>query len=430
MIPRYTLAEMEQIWNEEKRFELMLKVEMAVLEVLAEKKIIPKKDYEEIKKRVKLNVDRIKEIENITKHDVAAFIDQISESVGSDASRWIHFGLTSSDILDTATGLQLKLSCDLIIKKLKELIEILKIKIEKHKFTIMMGRTHGVHAEPITLGYKFASWYYEISQHLEILNYLKDIICVGKISGVVGTYSQLSPEIEKKVLHKLGLRPEPISTQVIPRFRYVYYIATLANIAASIERFSLEIRHLQRTEVLEIEEPFSKGQKGSSAMPHKRNPISSENLCGLARVVRGYVICAYENVALWHERDISHSSVERIILPDASILIHYMLNRFIELISNLIVYPKNMLRNIKKSYDSFYSQTLLSELIKRGLTRQQAYSLVQPVAQKALLRRKNFVKLCCNEKEISKYLSKKEIKKICSIEYLLRHLKQKFDEIQ
>jgi len=429
MIPRYSLPEMSKIWSEEERFRIMLDVELKVLEVLSEEKIIPEKDYKEIKNKVKLDIKRIKEIEQVTKHDVAAFVDQLSESVGTEAAKWIHFGLTSSDVLDTATGLQLKLSCDLILKKLEGLIEVLKNQIKKYKDTLMIGRTHGVHAEPITFGYKLAGWYYEVKQHFDMLKYVKDIVSVGKISGVVGTYSQLSPEIEKKILKKLGLKPEPISTQVVPRYRYVYYLTTLANIAASLERFALEIRHLQRTEVLEAEEEFSKGQKGSSAMPHKRNPVGSENICGLARLVRGYAMVSYENVALWHERDISHSSAERIILPDISIVLDYMLYRFTNIIKNIVVYPGNMLKNLEKSYNTFYSQTLLTELIKRGINRQQGYSIIQPIAHKAILEKKDFVKLCIKDKTLTKIISPNEIIKLCSINSLLKHLDKKFNEI-
>ncbi len=429
MIPRYTLAEMAEIWSEERRFQLMLKIELEVLKVLVEEKIVPKNEYDEIVKKVKLDISRVKEIEQVTKHDVAAFVDQLSESVGNNSARWIHFGLTSSDVLDTATALQLKLSCEQILKRLKNLLEVLKKQALKYKDLIMIGRTHGVHAEPITFGYKLLTWYYEIRQHYEMLEYVKTIVSVGKISGVVGTYSQLSVEIEKKVLKNLGLSAEPVSTQVVPRYRYVYYLTTLANIAASLERFATEIRHLQRTEVLEVEEMFTKGQKGSSAMPHKRNPVLSENICGLARVIRSYTIAGYENVALWHERDISHSSAERIILPDISIATDFILYRFTEIIKNIVVYPENMRENLKKSYNTFYSQTLLSELVKRGLSRQQAYQIVQPIAHKALLNKKDFVSLCCSSKDLTRIIPQKEIKKICTIKFLLRNIKEKFDEI-
>ncbi|MFN3550222.1 MAG: adenylosuccinate lyase [Endomicrobiia bacterium] len=429
MIPRYSLAEMSNIWCEEKRFNIMLNIEIAVLEVLLEEKIIPKKDFEEIKNKIKLDINRIKEIEQVTKHDIAAFVDQLSESVGSNASKWIHFGLTSSDILDTATAIQLKLSCELIIKKLEILLSVLKEQIKKYKDTVMIGRTHGMHAEPITFGYKLAGWYFEILQHLNMLKYVKNIVSVGKISGVVGTYSQLSPKIEEKVLKKLDLTAEPVSTQVVARYRYVYYSTTLANIAASLERFATEIRHLQRSEVMEAEEEFTKGQKGSSAMPHKRNPVGSENICGLARLIRGYANVSFENVALWHERDISHSSAERIILPDISIATDYILHRFTNIIKNIVVYPQNMLYNLSKSYNTFYSQTLLSELIKQGLTRQQAYQIVQSIAHKAILEKKDFVKLCVKNKTLTKYIKQEKIKHLCSIKYLLRNIKQKFDEI-
>ena len=429
MIPRYTLPEMAEIWSEEKKFQLMLKIELEVLKVLVKEKIVPKDEYDEIVKKIKIDIKRIKQIEKITKHDVAAFVDQLSESVKSNSARWIHFGLTSSDVLDTATAIQLKLSCDQLMKRLKTLLDVLKSQALKYKNLIMIGRTHGVHAEPITFGYKLLGWYYEIKQHYEMLEYIKKIVSVGKISGVVGTYSQLSVDIENKVLKNLGIYSEPVSTQVVPRYRYVYYLTTLANIAASLERFATEIRHLQRTEVLEVEEPFSKGQKGSSAMPHKRNPVLSENICGLARVIRSYTIAGYENVALWHERDISHSSAERIILPDISIATDFIIHRFTEIIKNIVVYPENMEENLKKSYNIFYSQTLLSELVKKGLSRQQAYKIIQPIAHKALLEKKDFIFLCCNSPQLLKIISEKEIKKLCSIKFLLRNIEKKFDEI-
>lgn len=429
MIPRYSLPEMSNIWSEETRFKLMLEIELKVLETLVEEKIIPEKDFNIITNKIKLNIQRIKEIEQVTKHDVAAFVDQLSESINSKSARWIHYGLTSSDVLDTTTGIQLKISCEQILKRLKELTTVLCTQAKKYKDLVMIGRTHGVHAEPITFGYKLAGWYNEILQHSKVMEYVKEIVSVGKISGVVGTYSQLSPEIEKKVLAKLALKPEPVSTQVIPRYRYVYYITTLANIAASVERFATEIRHLQRTEVLEVEEEFTKGQKGSSAMPHKRNPIISENICGLARLVRSYVTAAYENVALWHERDISHSSVERIILPDASIATDFILYRFTNLIANIVVYPNNMLENLKKSYNTYYSQTLLSELIRKGVDRQSAYMLIQPIAHKALTEKKDFIKLCCKNKTLLRIIPASRIKQICTIKFLLRHINKKLNEI-
>ncbi len=429
MIPRYSLPEMSDIWSEENRFKLMLKIELTVLEVLAKKHIVDKNDYSQIVSKIKLDIPRIKEIEKITKHDLASFVDQISESVGTSSARWIHFGLTSSDILDTATAIQLKLSCQQIIKRLKQLSTILLKQAKKYKDTLMIGRTHGVHAEPITFGYKLLNWYTEIKQHISVMEFMQSIISVGKISGVVGTYSQLSPEIEKQVLQKLGLTPEPVSTQVIPRYRYSYYISALACIGASIERFATEIRHLQRSEVFEVEEHFTTGQKGSSAMPHKRNPVESEKLCGLARLLRGYAYSSFENVALWHERDISHSSVERIILPDANIVTDYIIYCFTNIVRNLVVYEENMLSNLKKMFNIYFSQTILTELIKKGLLRDEAYRMVQSVAHKAIKEKKDFVSLIKLDKKIKKYLSDEEITKICSIKYLLRNIDKKFKEI-
>lgn len=429
MIDRYTLPQMGHIWSQQNRFKLMLDVEMTVLEVLAQKKIIPKQDFKKIKSKIKLNIEHILEIEKITKHDLAAFVEQLSESVNDKASKWIHFGLTSSDILDTTTALQLKLSSKLIENKLKDLLDMLKSLSLKYKNTIMIGRTHGMHAEPITFGYKLLGWYNEIKQHLNIFKTVSTIATTGKISGVVGTYSQLDCNIEKLVLKRLGLFAEPLSTQVVPRYRYAYYISTIACIAGSLERFATEIRHLQRTEVSELEEKFFEGQKGSSAMPHKHNPVSSENICGLSRLIRSYSICSFENIALWHERDISHSSNERIILPDVNIAIDYMLSRFMDIIKNVIVYENSMLENIKKSYNIFFSQIILSELIKSGLTRNEAYKIVQQIASQSVIHKKDFLEEIYNHPVIKNNVGLKKIKEVCNMEYLLRNIDKKFNEL-
>lgn len=429
MIPRYTLPEMGSVWENNNRLNLMLKIELSVLETLCKRGIVPKNDFKNIKYKIKLSPHRIEEIEKITKHDLAAFVDQLSESVGDRTAKWIHFGLTSSDILDTATALQLKQSCEIILKKLYQLKEVLKSQSLKYKDCIMMGRTHGMHAEPTTFGYKLLGWYYEISQHIEIFKRVIDMVSVGKISGVVGTYSQLDTEIEKEVLKKLNLRGEPVATQVIPRYRYAYYISVLACITASIERFATEIRHLQRSEVAEVEEEFSKGQKGSSAMPHKHNPVGSENVCGMARLVRSYVVAGFENISLWHERDISHSSNERVILPDISIASDYLITRFTNIIKNIVVYPEKMLENMKKTYNTFFSQSVLSRLVIKGLLRDEAYRIVQSVASDSLIKRKDFTMCLIENKVVRKYLSKKEILEICSVKHLLRNINKKFNEI-
>ena len=421
MIERYSLPEMSKIWSEEEKINNWLKVELAVCEALNKKGIISKSEFEKIKKKVKLNIPRIKEIEEKTKHDLAAFVDQISENLGKE-SRWIHFGLTSSDVLDTATALQLKNSCELLIEKLQKLRDTIKKLAVEHKDTIMMGRTHGVHAEPITFGFKLLTWYSEISRDVEIMKLTREHISYGKISGAVGTFAHIDPEIEKYVCNKLGLKPEPVSTQIVPRDRYSVYLSTLAIIASSIERFATEIRSLQRTEIRELEEPFSKGQKGSSAMPHKRNPVTSEQLCGLARIIRANSIAGLENISLWHERDISHSSVERVILPDSSILLDYILYKFNALVENLIVYPENMQVNIEKSKEVFFSQVLMLQLIKKGLTRDSAYRAVQKITQSVLAENKSFKELVMSDEFIRKYLSEEEIEECFDIKYFVRNI--------
>jgi len=421
MIERYSLPEMSKIWSEEEKINNWLKVELAVCEALNKKGIISKSEFEKIKKKVKLNIPRIKEIEEKTKHDLAAFIDQISENLGKE-SRWIHFGLTSSDVLDTATALQLKNSCELLIEKLQKLRDTIKKLAVEHKDTIMMGRTHGVHAEPITFGFKLLTWYSEITRGVEIMKLTREHISYGKISGAVGTFAHIDPEIEKYVCNKLGLKPEPVSTQIVPRDRYSVYLSTLAIIASSIERFATEIRSLQRTEIRELEEPFSKGQKGSSAMPHKRNPVTSEQLCGLARIIRANSIAGLENISLWHERDISHSSVERVILPDSSILLDYILYKFNALVENLVVYPENMQVNIEKSKEVFFSQVLMLQLIKKGLTRDSAYRAVQKITQSVLAENKSFKELVMSDEFIRKYLSEEEIEECFDIKYFVRNI--------
>ncbi len=421
MIERYSLPEMSKIWSEEEKINNWLKVEIAVCEALNKKGIISDSELKKIKTRVKLNIPRIKEIEEKTKHDLAAFVDQISENLGKE-SRWIHFGLTSSDVLDTATALQLKSSCQLLIEKLKKLKSTLKKLAIKHKDTVMMGRTHGVHAEPITFGFKLLGWYSEISRHLEMMERTKEHVSYGKISGAVGTFAHIEPEIEKYVCNKLGLKPEPVSTQIVPRDRYAVYLCNLAIVASSIEKFALEVRSLQRTEILEAQESFSKTQKGSSAMPHKKNPITSEQLCGLARVIRANSTAGLENIALWHERDISHSSVERIILPDSSILLDYILDKFNRLMENLIVYSENMLTNIEKSKDVFYSQVLMLQLVKKGLTRDCAYRTVQSITHEVFRQNKKFKQLVLEDSFIRKYLSEEEIEECFNIKHFVRNI--------
>ncbi|MDR1952792.1 MAG: adenylosuccinate lyase [Elusimicrobiota bacterium] len=413
MISRYVKPEMEKIWSEENRFAKMLEVEIFAAEAMSLFATVPKKAVETIKKRAKINVDRINEIEKTVKHDVISFLTAVVETIGEEG-RFLHLGMTSSDVLDTATGAQLKESVLLIIKETKKLSSIIKRLAKKYKMTPIMGRTHGVHAEPMTFGLKAASWYCEIERCIDRLNFALETVSYGKISGAVGTMAHLDCRVEKYVCKKMGLKAEPVSTQIIPRDRHSVYIFTLAHLGAALERIATEIRHLQRTEVAEAEEPFTKGQKGSSAMPHKRNPIISENICGLARLLRGYSVTAMENIALWHERDISHSSTERIMLPDASEIIHYMILRMQTLISGLNVYPKNMLANIDKTKNIIFSGALLLSLIDKGISRQEAYAMVQKAAFKSRDEKISMIEACL-ETEIKNYLNKDEIKRDCDM---------------
>ncbi|MCX7988301.1 MAG: adenylosuccinate lyase, partial [Thermodesulfovibrio sp.] len=382
MIARYTRKEMGQIWTDENKFRKWLLVEIAVCEAWAELGKIPLDALEEIKAKADFDLKRIDEIEATVKHDVIAFLTAVAEKVGP-VSRYIHMGLTSSDVVDTAQALQIRDAGELIMEDLKKLKELFKEKALKYKDTICMGRSHGVHAEPTSFGLRFALWYEETKRNMDRLASAIDRISIGKISGAVGTFSNMPPEIEEIALKKLGLKPEPVATQVVQRDRHAEFLSVLALIAAMIEKIAVEIRHLQRTEVLEAEEPFTKGQKGSSAMPHKRNPVGAENLSGLARLVRSNAFAAYENIALWHDRDISHSSVERVIIPDNCILVDYMLNRLYGIMKDLIVYPERMLKNIDLSYGLYNSQRVLLALVDKGLTREEAYKIVQSNAMQS-----------------------------------------------
>lgn len=377
MIERYTRPEMGKIWTDENRYQAWLEVEILATEAWAELGEIPAADVAKIRANASFEVDRILEIEEQTRHDVVAFTRAVSESLG-DERKWVHYGLTSTDVVDTAYGYLLKQANDILRQDLKKLTEIIADKAREHKMTVMMGRTHGVHAEPTTFGLKLALWYSEMKRNIERFEHAAKGVEAGKISGAVGTFANIPPFVEEYVCKHLGIRPQEISTQVLPRDLHAEYIASIALIATSIEKFATEIRGLQKSETREVEEYFAKGQKGSSAMPHKRNPIGSENMAGLARVLRGHVITAYENVTLWHERDISHSSAERIILPDSTILLNYMLNRFANIVKNLTVFPENMKRNMDKTFGLIYSQRVLLKLIDKGMSREEAYDLVQP----------------------------------------------------
>ncbi|BBU41071.1 MAG: adenylosuccinate lyase [Bacillaceae bacterium] len=421
MIERYTRPEMGAIWTEENRFKAWLEVEILACEAWAELGVIPKEDVKKLRERASFDVNRIKQIEEETRHDVVAFTRAVSETLG-DERKWVHYGLTSTDVVDTALSYLLKQANEILQKDLENFIAILRDKALEHKYTVMMGRTHGVHAEPTTFGLKLALWYEEMKRNLERFKRAREEIEVGKISGAVGTYANIDPFVEQYVCEKLGLKPAPISTQTLQRDRHAEYMATLALIATSIEKFAVEIRGLQKSETREVEEFFAKGQKGSSAMPHKRNPIGSENMTGMARVIRGMMLTAYENVPLWHERDISHSSAERIILPDATIALNYMLNRFGNIVKNLTVFPENMKRNMEKTLGLIYSQRVLLALINKGMTREEAYDLVQPKAMEAWERQVPFRELIEAEKQITTKLSKEEIDDCFDYNYHLKNV--------
>lgn len=421
MIPRYTRPEMAELWSLENKYRKWLEVEIAVCEAWAEMGEIPEEALKKIKEKANFDVQRIEEIEQTVKHDVIAFLTSVAEHVGEE-SRYIHKGLTSSDILDTALALLMRDAADIIIGDIKRLMDVLKEKALQFKDTVCMGRSHGVHAEPMVFGLKFALWYEEMKRNLVRVERAREVISYGKLSGAVGTFSNIPPEIEEKVLQRLGLKPEPVATQVVQRDRHAEYMQAMALVAATIEKIAVEIRHLQRTEVLEAEEPFTAGQKGSSAMPHKRNPVGCENLSGLARVVRANTIAALENIALWHERDISHSSVERVIIPDSTTLVNYMLRRLTGIIQGLHVYPDRMKENISRSYNLFFSQRVLLALTEKGLTREDAYALVQRAAMESWKRRKDFKETLKEDPEVTKYLSAEELDSLFDIHYYLRNI--------
>jgi adenylosuccinate lyase len=428
MIERYSLPKMASIWQEEFKFGAMLAIELLALEALAKKGIVPPAALKKIKKKAKFNLAQIKKIEEKTQHDVVAFVTNVAQYIGPDA-RYLHLGLTSSDILDTTLGVQLKAASDILLDDINKLLSLLAKKAKRYKDMVCIGRTHGVHAEPTTFGLKLALWYDETRRNLARLQQAKEAVSVGKISGAVGTYANIEPWVEAYVCKKLGLEPAKISTQVIQRDVYAQYIGTLAIIGASLEKFATEIRHLQRTEVLEVEEPFAKGQKGSSAMPHKRNPVICERICGLARLLRGNAIAAMENIALWHERDISHSSVERVIIPDSTLALDYMLNKFIEVISGLNVYPDNMLANLVKTHGLIFSQRVLLELMNKGLARPKAYDLVQRCAMKTWKEGSDFKENLLRDKKVVKYLTQKDLERIFDLDYYLRNVDKIFRKV-
>jgi adenylosuccinate lyase len=428
MISRYTRPEMGRIWEEQNRFAKWLEVEIVACEAMAEEGLIPREAVEVIRKKADCSAERILEIEKTTKHDVIAFLTNVEEHVGPE-SRFIHLGLTSSDILDTSFALQLREAMILIIADAKRFMEVIRQRAVEHKKTVMIGRSHGIHAEPITFGLKLAVWYTEMRRNLRRLEEALEVISYGKLSGAVGTFANVSPRIEAFVCRRLGLKPAEASTQILQRDRHAQYFTTLAIVAGTLERIAVEIRHLQRTEVLEAEEPFEKGQKGSSAMPHKKNPIGSENVAGLARLVRSNALAAMENMALWHERDISHSSVERVIGPDSTILIDFMLHRLTRIVEGLVVHPDRMMENLRSMKGLIFSQQVLMRLASLGLQRQAAYGMVQRNALKVWETGRDFKSLLLEDPEIRKYLGEKEIEELFSLEYHLKHVEELFGRV-
>ena len=431
MINRYSRDEMAQIWTEENKFAAWLEVEILAAEAWSELGVVPKEDCVALRKNARFDVDRIYEIEKQTRHDVVAFTRTVSESLGEE-KKWVHYGLTSTDVVDTAYGYLLKQANDILKKDLEHLKDVIGKKAKEYKYTVEMGRTHGVHAEPTTFGLKLLNWYSEMKRNIERFEHASKAVEAGKISGAVGTFANTPPAVEAYVCEHLGIRAQEVSTQVLPRDLHAEYLAVMALIATSVERFATEIRGLQKTEQREVEEYFAAGQKGSSAMPHKRNPIGSENMCGCARVLRGYMHTAYENVALWHERDISHSSVERLIMPDSTILTDYVLHRLCRLLEGLRIMPENMARNLECSFGLYFSQRVLTALIETGIPRQEAYVMVQRNAMKSWETRQPFPELIKADPEINSRLSEETFAGLFDPQFYLRHegdiLKRVFEE--
>ena len=421
MIPRYTRPEMGNIWSEENSFQKWLDIEILAAEALAQMGKVPKAAISRIRKNARFDVGRIREIEREVKHEVIAFLSSVAESIGDDA-RFLHLGMTSSDVMDTALAIQLREASAILVEDVQSLMKVLRRQAYKYKSTVMIGRTHGVHAEPITFGLKFALWYEEMARNLVRLSKAVEDISVGQISGAVGTFAQISPKVEAYVCKKSGLKPALVSNQIIQRDRHAYFFATLAVIGSSLEKFAVEIRHLQRTEVQEAEEPFTAGQKGSSAMPHKRNPILSENVSGLARLMRSYALAALENVALWHERDISHSSVERVIAPDATIALDFMLRRMTYVLGVLCVYPENMKRNLEKSGGAVFSEGVLLALVNKGVSRDAAYRMVQRHALKIARDGGELKDELLKDREIATYLSAREVEAVWGLKHHLANV--------
>lgn len=428
MLARYTRPEMAKVWSEENRYQSWLEVEILADEAWSVLGEIPKEDVEKIRQNATFSIERILEIEEETRHDVVAFTRAVSESLGEE-KKWVHYGLTSTDVVDTAYGYQLKQANDILRQDLARFIAILRDRALEHKYTVCMGRTHGVHAEPTTFGLKLARWYAEMQRNIERFEHAAKGVEAGKISGAVGTFANIPPFVESYVCEKLGIRAQDVSTQVLPRDLHAEYLSSLALIATSIENFATEIRGLQKSETREVEEFFAKGQKGSSAMPHKRNPIGSENMVGIARVIRGHMVTAFENVTLWHERDISHSSAERMILPDSTALLNYMLNRFGNIVKNLTVFPENMKRNMQATFGLIYSQRVLLKLIDKGMSREQAYDLIQPCTAQAWDNQTAFRPIVEAQPEIMAVLSSEDLDDAFNYHYHLSQVDTIFERL-
>ncbi len=428
MIPRYSRPEMSAVWTEENKFGAYLKVEIEAAAAWSELGVIPPEDVEKLREKASFDVQRIYEIEKETRHDIVAFTRTVSESLG-DEKKWVHYGLTSTDVVDTANGYLLKQANNIIRKDLQRFIEILKKRAYEFKDTPCIGRTHGVHADITSLGLKWALWYEEMRRNIERFEMAAADVECGKISGAVGNFANTPPFVQDYVCKQLGINSARISTQVLQRDRHAHYMATLALIASTMEQMAVEVRHWQRTELREAEEAFGKGQKGSSAMPHKRNPIGSENMCGCARILRGYMISSYEDIPLWHERDISHSSAERIMLPDATILLDYMLNRFGNILENLVVFPENMLKNIYLTHKVIFAQRVMTALINKGFSREQAYDLVQPIAMKAWFEALDYKELLQQNDTIKQNFSQEELDQCFTLEYYFKQVPAIFDRV-
>jgi adenylosuccinate lyase len=428
MIERYTLPEMGRIWSEESKVSIWLRIEVLLCEALAREGRIPEETATAVRKKARFDLDRVRELEGVTHHDVAAFVMNVGESVG-EAARYVHFGLTSSDVVDTALAVQLKQSAERIVERLRALSALLRKRSLEFQHTPCVGRTHGVHAEPTTFGFKLLLWHAETERNVRRMEAALDTVSVGKISGAVGTHAHLGPGIEEFICRELGLRPAPVSTQVVQRDRHAEYLGTLALVASSLEKMATEVRGLQRTEIREVEEYFAAGQKGSSSMPHKRNPVLCERICGLSRVMRGYAATALQNVALWHERDISHSSAERVVLADGSILADYMLHLFSGVVEKLVVYPERMMENLDKTGGLPFSQTLLLALVNKGARREEAYRIVQSTAMRALDEGREFAVLVRGSEEVTRFLGPEEIDRVFSLEVHLRNVDAVFARV-